>query len=93
LPPGPANDHGGTAALSASPVHFSALPSGETMARLLDLARSGNMRALRAEAEELLAGEETLRPFGGHLLALANAYQSRAILSLIEHHRAGCPAE
>ena len=93
LPPGPANDHGGTAALPASPVHFSALPSGATMERLLDLARGGNMRGLRTEAEQLLAGEESLHPFGGHLLALANAYQSRAILSLIEHHRAGCPAE
>lgn len=92
LPPGPANDHGATLPLPVPRVRFPALPSAEMMDRLLDLARSGNMRALRIEAERLLAGEAALHPFAEHLLALANAYQSRAILDLIEHHRTECPA-
>ena len=90
LPPGPANDHGGTAVPTASPAGFAVLPPADVMERLLDLARSGNMRALRAEAERLLEDDPALHPFAGHLLALANAYQSRAILRLIEHYRTGC---
>ena len=86
LPPGPANDHGVLAAPPTLPV-FSAIPAAVVMDRLLDLARSGNMRALRIEAEQLLAGAPELHPFGEHLLTLANAYQSRAILDLIEHAR------
>jgi signal transduction histidine kinase len=90
LPPGPANDHGGTAAPTASRPVFSAIPAVAVMDRLLDFARSGNMRALRVEAEQLLAGDAALHPFGQHLLTLANAFQSRAILDLIEHYRAEC---
>ena len=86
LPPGPANDHGAMVARPALPA-FSALPAGVVMDRLLDLARSGNMRALRIEAEQLLAGDPELHPFGEHLLALASAYQSRTILDLIERYR------
>jgi len=88
LPLGAANDHGGTFVFPAPPAAFPAIPATECMDRLLDLARCGNMRAIRIEAEQLLAGDASLRPFGEHLLTLARAYQSRAILDLIERHRA-----
>jgi len=87
LPLGAANDHGGTFAFPAPRAVFPAIPAPDCMDRLLDLARSGNMRAIRAEAQKLVAGDAPLRPFGEHLLTLARAYQSRAILDLIERYR------
>jgi len=87
LPLGAANDQGGTFVFPAQPAAFPAIPPSECMDRLLDLARRGNMRGIRAEAEQLLAGDTPLHPFGEHLLTLARAYQSRAILDLIERYR------
>jgi hypothetical protein len=61
-------------------------PPQEHMARLLKLAMTGNMRAIRSEAEQIRALDERYRPFADELRRLASGYQSPAILRLIEQH-------
>ena len=66
---------------------FEAVPAGADMDRLHDLARAGNMRAIRQEAERLIRADARLRPFAEELLTLTRSYQSRAVLELIEEHK------
>jgi hypothetical protein len=68
-------------------IMFDAVPTGPGMDRLHDLARAGNMRAIRAAAERLIREEARVRPFAEELLTLARSYQSQAILELIEDHK------
>ena len=68
-------------------VAFEAIPPGRDMDRLHDLARSGNMRAIKAEAERLIGEDARVAPFAEELLTLARSYQSQAILELIENHK------
>jgi CheY-like chemotaxis protein len=62
-----------------------ALPEAE-IATLLNLARVGNMRAIRSYADELIALDDRYRPFAEKLQNLARSFQSSAILHLIEQH-------
>ncbi|MEG3147942.1 response regulator [Sphingomonas sp. RT2P30] len=51
---------------------------------LLDHARAGNMRAIRAMAGDIAEMSDEYRPFAERLQTLAAAYQSPAVLRLIE---------
>lgn len=62
-----------------------ALPP-EEIEQLHLLAMTGNMRAIRTHADELAARDNAYRPFAKKLRQLASAYQSQAILSLVEQH-------
>jgi signal transduction histidine kinase/DNA-binding response OmpR family regulator len=59
-------------------------PPQDRMEILLNLAMAGNMRAIRAQANEIAAMDGRYRPFAETLLKLAGNYQSPAILNLIE---------
>ena len=59
-------------------------PVGDLHDRLLLLAREGNLRALRKELPAILALGPQYKPFADRLDALASAYQSPAVLRLIE---------
>jgi signal transduction histidine kinase/CheY-like chemotaxis protein len=59
-------------------------PSGDIYDRLLLLAREGNLRALRKELPAVIALGPQYKPFVDRLDALASAYQSPAVLRLIE---------
>jgi len=63
------------------------LPSSEGMDRLHQAAREGSMRAVKAEAERLLREEPHAASFVEEVLGLAQGYQSRALLDLIESFR------
>jgi signal transduction histidine kinase len=67
--------------------HFEAVPVGESMDRLYELALAGNMRAIKAEAERLIKDEPSVRAFAQELLTLARNFQSQSILELIEKHK------
>lgn len=76
--PDPAKDAGGAA---SAPI---VAPSGELHDRLLLLAREGNLRGLRKELPAVLALGPQYKPFADRLDTLACAYQSPAVLRLIE---------
>ncbi|MDI7776555.1 ATP-binding protein [Asticcacaulis sp. EMRT-3] len=61
-------------------------PSGEIMDRLLAFARSGNMRGVRKEIPAIIASGTQYQAFAERLDALAAAYQTPAVLRLIEQH-------
>ena len=61
-------------------------PDGEQLAHLLALAKAGNMRAIRREIPAIIAAGAQYQPFAARLDALAAAYQSPAVLRLIEHY-------
>ncbi len=59
-------------------------PAQEILDRLLGLARAGNLRAIRKEIPAIQAMGPQYAPFAERLDALAAAYQSPAVLRLIE---------
>ena len=61
-------------------------PPQEEIDALLKLARAGNMRAIRGHADHIAKLDEQYRPFAEKLQTLARAYQSTAILRLVEQH-------
>ena len=61
-------------------------PHGDVLARLLDLARAGNLRAIRKEIPAIQALGSEYHSFAERLDALAAAYQSPAVLRLIEQY-------
>ncbi|HEY6868882.1 MAG TPA: response regulator, partial [Novosphingobium sp.] len=63
-------------------------PPMEEIDRLLTLARAGNMRAIRMHADHIAQLDTRYEPFSEKLKALANAFQSSAILRLAEEHAA-----
>ena len=71
---------------------FPILQDAPCMEHLHALALAGNMHALRIEATRLMNDDPGLRPFAEALLELARNYQSRAVLELIESHKAGAEA-
>jgi len=62
-------------------------PPGEEMEKLYQLARMGNMQRILAQADHLLGLDARYGAFARHLRRLAERYQSKAILALIERHR------
>jgi signal transduction histidine kinase/ActR/RegA family two-component response regulator len=69
-----------------------ARPPADRMEQLLMLARAGNMSGVRRAAEALAELDPTLRPFARRLCALAVAYQSPAVLRLVEQSMYGSEA-
>jgi len=65
--------------------HF-VLPEPEQMESLRDLAKAGNMRAIRERAESLAARDARYRPFADKITQLARGYQSKALLHMMEKH-------
>jgi signal transduction histidine kinase/DNA-binding NarL/FixJ family response regulator len=60
-----------------------ATPPAHEMAALLDLARAGNMRAIRERAAVLASADERYLPFASRIATLARGYRSRDLLRLI----------
>jgi CheY-like chemotaxis protein len=63
-------------------------PPEQEMETLHQLARIGNMQDILQRATYLSELDERYLPFANQLRVLANGYQSKAILSLIERHLA-----
>ncbi len=61
-------------------------PPQADIEQLYALAMTGNMRSIHRYAAELMARDARYQPFAARLQALADAYQSRAILALAQHH-------
>jgi signal transduction histidine kinase/FixJ family two-component response regulator len=62
----------------------SGIPEPEQMEALRALAKAGNMRAIRAKAEEISALSERYRPFASRITTLAIGYESQALLRLVK---------
>jgi signal transduction histidine kinase/DNA-binding NarL/FixJ family response regulator len=63
-----------------------AIPESAEMESLRDLAKAGNMRAIREKVEHLAALDPQYRPFANKITQLALGYQSKALLHLVEKH-------
>ena len=53
------------------------------------MALQGSMRDIARRAAHLAGLDERYRPFADQLLLLANQFQSKAILALVERHLQG----
>jgi len=62
-------------------------PPSEELAVLYDLARRGDLRGIRERALRLERQDDVLRPFARRLHLLAERFEGRAILALVEHYR------
>jgi len=62
------------------------IPHPEQMELLHKLAKAGNMRAVKEKAVELATLDEQFRPFADRIVQLAQAYQSKALLRLVEKY-------
>jgi signal transduction histidine kinase/DNA-binding NarL/FixJ family response regulator len=62
------------------------VPEPAQMESLRELAKAGNMRAIREQAERLAALDPQYRPFADRITQLAKGYQSKAVLRLVEKH-------
>ncbi len=71
------------AAATAEP----AAPPGDEIETLYRLAQIGNMQSIRLQADHLATLDEAYRPLAQRLHALAERYQSRAILELVKKLR------
>ncbi|MCB8991516.1 MAG: PAS domain S-box protein [Ardenticatenaceae bacterium] len=56
----------------------------EALKELLDLALSGNMRGIQEKAAQLAQSNATYKPVTDRLIALAQGYEEREVLALIE---------
>ena len=63
-----------------------AIPPVQQMQQLLILARAGNMRGVRIEAAQIAERDPQFKPFADRLCELAAAYQSPAVLRLVEQN-------
>jgi CheY-like chemotaxis protein len=69
---------------SSDPVEQFVIPEPAQMDCLRDLARAGNMRAIREKADQLMVLDTRYRPFAERLSQLALGYQSKALLRWVE---------
>jgi signal transduction histidine kinase/FixJ family two-component response regulator len=65
-------------------IESTGIPDPAHMKPLLELAKAGNMRAIREKVEELAILNECYRPFADRIAELALGYQSKALLRLVE---------
>jgi signal transduction histidine kinase/FixJ family two-component response regulator len=65
-------------------IELSGIPGPEQMEALRALAKAGNMRAIRAKAEEISALSEHYRTFANRITKLAIGYESQALLRLVK---------
>jgi signal transduction histidine kinase len=80
----PACEAPATISRLAAPDTSMAAPDGPTLQHLLTLARTGNMGGLRREAARIKAEDPSHASFADKLDTLCAAYQSPAVLRLIE---------
>ncbi len=71
-------------ATDTSSLNSLVVPPPETLEVLYQIALNGNMRDIADEAHQLARRDECYRPFAENLSGLANKYQSKAILRLLE---------
>lgn len=64
------------------------VPGPEEMESLRALTKAGNMRAIREKANGFAALDGKYRPFAEKIEQLAQGYQSKALLNLVEKHLA-----
>jgi len=69
---------------SSDPMEQFVVPEPAQMDCLRDLAKAGNMRAIREKADQLVALNARYRPFAEKISQLALGYQSKALLRLVE---------
>lgn len=62
------------------------VPGAEEMESLRALAKAGNMRAIKEQSLRLAALDQQYRPFAEKIRQLAQGYQSKALLHLVEKH-------
>ncbi len=62
-------------------------PPAQEIEVLHHLALVGNMRSVKQHADHIAALDEAYRPFAQHLHALADRFQSAAILALVRRFR------
>jgi signal transduction histidine kinase/CheY-like chemotaxis protein len=72
-----------------SPVTFPSGMPADAMSELRQLARDGNMRGIVQWAERIAASDPPHAAFAARLRQLARAYQSKAILHLVERYFEG----
>jgi hypothetical protein len=68
----------------SEPLEQFVIPEPAQMDCLRDLAKVGNMRAIRERADQLLVLDARYRPFAEKISQLALGYQSKALLRLME---------
>jgi signal transduction histidine kinase/CheY-like chemotaxis protein len=64
------------------------VPAPAELENLCKMAKAGNMRAIRVEADRLALLDAHYRPFADKITRLAKRYQSKALLSLVEKYAA-----
>jgi signal transduction histidine kinase/DNA-binding NarL/FixJ family response regulator len=62
------------------------VPEPVQMESLRELAKTGNMRAIREKVDQFAALDARYRPFADRISVLALGYQSKAVLRLVEKH-------
>jgi len=62
------------------------VPEQAEMESLRELAKAGNMRAIREKADQLAILDARYSPFADKIRVLALGYQSKAVLRLVEKH-------
>jgi CheY-like chemotaxis protein len=72
------------ASLAIDRVEQFMVPEPTQMDCLRDLAKAGNMRAIREKADQLMVLDERYRPFAEKISQLALGCQSKAVLRLVE---------
>jgi signal transduction histidine kinase/DNA-binding NarL/FixJ family response regulator/sugar lactone lactonase YvrE len=82
---GESADAGKAQAASGAPL---VVPPMREMAVLHDMALQGSMRDIVQRAAHLTSLDERYRPFADHLIALANEFQSAAIVRFVEEQLA-----
>ena len=60
------------------------IPETAQMESLRELAKAGNMKAIRERADQLIALDARYRPFAQRISELALGFQSKAVLRLVE---------
>jgi two-component system, sensor histidine kinase len=75
-----------TTSPAGDPVHSFVIPEPAQMESLRKLAKAGNMRAIREQADQLTALNAQYRPFADRITQLARGYQTKALLRLVEKH-------
>jgi signal transduction histidine kinase/CheY-like chemotaxis protein len=78
-------DEAATEAVPADPTQMIP-PPPEEIAELLRLAQAGNMRAIKAQADRILALDARYGPFAEKLRQLASSFQSSSLLRLAEQY-------
>lgn len=68
-------------------IHGQAVPPPQEIEELYRIAMAGNMRDIRQYAARLVQRDERYRSFADHLRELADQFQSKAIVKLVERHR------